>query len=83
MKDAFPSTIELIKSDIAFLVSSVTCERTFSKMKLIKTYIWNSMGDERLSNLSILPIEKEFITDFEKMVDVFATRHENSSVIFM
>jgi len=28
-KQAFPSMIELIKSGIAFPVSSITCERTF------------------------------------------------------
>ncbi|CAF3369991.1 unnamed protein product [Rotaria sp. Silwood2] len=83
MKDAFPSTIELIKSGITFPVSSVTCERTFSKMKLIKTYARNSMGDERLSDLSILAIEKGFIVDFEKVVDVFATKHKNSRIILM
>jgi hypothetical protein len=64
MKDAFPSTIELIKSGITFPFSSVTCERTFSKMKLIKTYARNSMGDERLSDLSILAIEKEIYYGF-------------------
>ena len=83
MKEAFPSMIELIKSGITFPVSSVTCERTFSKMKAIKTYARNSMGDERLSDLGILAIEKEFIIDFERVVDVFATQHKNSRIILM
>jgi hypothetical protein len=52
-------------------------------MKLIKTYARNSMGNERLSDLSILAIEKEFIMDFEKVVDVFATKHKNSRIILM
>jgi hypothetical protein len=62
--------------------SSVTCERTLSKMKLIKTFVRNFMADERLRDLSILAIEKDFIIDFEKIVDVFATKQKNSRIIF-
>jgi len=42
---------------VTFPVASIACERWFSKMKLVKNYTHNSMGDERLSDL---PIEKEF-----------------------
>ncbi len=52
-------------------------------MKLIRTDARNSIGDERLSDLSILAIEKEFIMDFEKVVDVLATKHRNSRIILM
>ena len=41
MKHAFPSTMALIKSAATFPVSSVVCERSFSKMKLIKNYARN------------------------------------------
>ncbi|CAF4608958.1 unnamed protein product, partial [Rotaria socialis] len=66
MKQAFPSTVALIKGAVTFPVSSVVCERSFSRMKLIKNYARNSMGDERLSDLSVLAIEREFDIDFEK-----------------
>ncbi len=33
MKKAFPSTIALIKGAVTFPVSSVACERSFSKTK--------------------------------------------------
>jgi hypothetical protein len=83
MKQAFPSTVDLIKGAITFPVSSVTCERSFSKMKLIKTYARNTTGDERLSDLGVLAIEKEFNIDFEKVVDVFAKAHKNSRIILI
>jgi len=35
-------------------VCQVTCERSFSKMKIIKNYLRNSMSDKRLSDLTIL-----------------------------
>ena len=83
MKQAFPSTFALIKGAVTFPVSSVVCERSFSKMKLIKTYARNSMSDERLSDLSILAIEKKFEIDFEKVVDVFAKNHKNSRIMLI
>lgn len=38
-------------------VTVATAERSFSKLKLIKTYLRSSMGQERLSGLAILSIE--------------------------
>jgi hypothetical protein len=83
MKQAFPSTIDLIKGAVTFPVSSVACERSFSKMKLIKTYARNSMNDERLSDLSVLATEKDFEIDFEKVIDVFAANHKNSRILLI
>ncbi len=47
-------------------VSSTTTKWTFSKMKLIQTTACNSMSDGRLSNLSLLAIERDFAVDYEK-----------------
>ena len=38
-------------------VTVATAERSFSKLKLIKNYLRNTMGQERLSGLSLLAIE--------------------------
>lgn len=38
-------------------VTVASGERSFSKLKLIKTYVRSNMGDERLSSLAILSIE--------------------------
>jgi hypothetical protein len=46
-------------------------------MKSTKIDARNSMRDEPLSDPSILAIEKEYIIDFERMVDVFATQNKN------
>ena len=40
-------------------VSVATAERSFSKLKLIKTYLRSVMAQERLSGLAILSIENE------------------------
>ena len=56
---SFPQFHKLL---ILFLTISVTvaaAERSFSKLKLIKTYLRSSMAQSRLSNLAIISIENE------------------------
>jgi hypothetical protein len=50
-------------------------------MNLIKTYARNAMNDDRLSDLTVLAIERSFEIDFEQVIDVFATNHKNSRII--
>lgn len=56
-------------------VTSASAERSFSKLKLVKNYLRSAMGQERLSNLSILAIEYEItqLLDLEKIIDNFAS----------
>lgn len=46
----------LVKAIYGFTIASVEC--LFSKINIIKNYLWNSMGQERLSKISILNIER-------------------------
>lgn len=67
---------------ISLPVTVATAERSFSKLKLIKNYLRNSMGQDRLSNISILNIERNLTNqvDLEKMISTFAdlkTRKKN------
>ena len=59
---------------ISVTVSSV--ERSFSKLKLIKSYLRSTMSQERLSRLSILSIEKEMLAEFEckNLISNFASQ---------
>ena len=47
-------------------MKSVSAERTFSALKRIKTYLRNTMHQERLSNLAIIHIEKEITSKLSK-----------------
>ena len=78
---AFPNTIQMKKAAITMPISQVTCERSFSKMKLIKTYTRNSMNDSRLSDLTVLATEHSFEIDLEKVIDDFANNRKNSRFI--
>ena len=54
-------------------VNNVLDERSFSKLKLIKNYLRNSMTDDRLNNLSILSIESDILCElkFDEIIDKF------------
>ena len=46
-------------------VTVASTEISFSKLKLIKSYLRSTMLQERLSGLAILSIEKEMLAEFE------------------
>lgn len=55
----FPTVFKLIKIYSTLPVSTATVERSFSKMKLVKSRLRNQCGQERLSDLLLLAIEKD------------------------
>ena len=59
---------------LTFCVSVASCERSFSKLCIIKDYLRSTMGQERLSGLAILSIKSEFarIIDFDDIINDFA-----------
>ena len=80
-EQAFSCLLSLLIAALTIPVSSTTTERTFSKMKYIKTAARNSMSDNRLSDISLLAIERDFCIDYEKIIDAFAIQHKNSRII--
>ena len=53
-----------------------TTERSFSKLKLVKTYLRSIMQDDRLSGLAVLSIENAEARklDVSKIIDDFASQ---------
>ena len=56
-------------------VSVASCERSFSKLKLIKSYLRSTMSQVRLTNLAMLSIEHEVAKsiDFDSVISKFAS----------
>jgi len=73
---AFPNLLKCVQIALTIPVTSATCERSFSVMKLIKTYLRNRTEDERLSDLATLFVYKQRARslDRDKIIDTFATR---------
>ena len=81
-KAAFECLFKLLLIAVTLPVTSASCERCFSKMKIIKTFLRNSMNHDRLSSIALLSIERaraESI-NLEDFVDEFDSRHNNRRI---
>ncbi|KAL4097295.1 hypothetical protein QTP88_022094 [Uroleucon formosanum] len=56
------------------VVSTASNERFFSSFKRVKSYLRSSMGNEHLSDLMVIAVEKEYANkiDLDKAVDRFS-----------
>ena len=84
LKAAFPNLLKLLQITLTIAVSTAECERSFSAMKRIKTYIRSTMTNERLSDLAVLSIEKELskTLNLEEVVNIFASSNHRISLTF-
>ena len=75
-KEVFPNLRTALQILLTISVSVASCERSFSKLKLIKTYLRSTMCQERLSNLAILSVEKDAFDsiNFDTIIDQFAEK---------
>ena len=60
-------------------VTSCTAERAFSTLKLLKTYLRNSITDDRLTGLALMYIHPDISIDVETVIDRFAAQTKNRS----
>lgn len=82
-KHAFWESYKLCVISVTIPVSSSACERTFSCLRLIKSYLRSTMLDKRLSNLAVLYIEKVLAKNLnlDLLIERFATRHNHHRLI--
>jgi hypothetical protein len=81
-KAAFHELHQLCKIAVSLPVSTASCERSFSALRQIKTYVRNSMIESRLSAVAVIAIEKEraHLLNVDDILDVFARRHGNRRI---
>jgi len=74
LTDLYPNTAIALRLLTTLPVTVASCERSFSKLKLIKTYQRSTMAQERLVGLSVISIEHEIcrLVDTYELVDQFA-----------
>ena len=61
-RDIFPTLCTAYRLLLTIGFSIASCERSFSKLKLIKTCIRSSMLQERLTSLGLIGIQREFLS---------------------
>ncbi|XP_065662817.1 uncharacterized protein LOC136085439 [Hydra vulgaris] len=75
LTEAYPFIEIALRIFLTLPVTVASCERSFSKLKLLKNYLRSSMGQERLTNLAILSIENPLAKSlcYNEIVDNFAS----------
>lgn len=81
-QDVFYELFRLCKIAVVLPVTSASCERSFSSLRLIKTYLWSTMTERRLSSLAVLSIESKRTKalDLDKFIKRFAEQHGNRRI---
>jgi hypothetical protein len=71
----FPNTHIALRILLTVPITVASGERSFSKLKLIKTYMRSTMLQERLTNLAILSIENDVANelDYNELIADFAS----------
>ena len=57
-------------------ITVASAERSFSKLKIIKSYLRSTMSQDRLNRLAILSIEKDTLANLEykELINNFASQ---------
>ena len=82
-QETVPNLIIAIRIYLTLAVSVASCERSFSKLKLIKTYLRPTMGQNRLTNLAILSIKRKQTEslDFDEVIDQLASTKSRKAFV--
>lgn len=75
MENAIPNVVIAFRIMLTLPVLVASGERSFSKLKIIKTYLRNSMQQKRLNELAIISIESDIANsnNFDDVIEDFAT----------
>ena len=81
---------ELLKAlQILSVIPATSCsaERSFSSLRRLKNHLRSTMGQERLSNLALLHIEREYVNkaiieDMEDIINTFGERNGRQTLFF-
>ncbi len=79
--DFFPNIHTLLCIMGTLPVTSYECERSISMLKLIKTSLRSSKGQDRLNGLAMLYYHRDIEITSEEVVDEFSRRHPRQMVL--
>ena len=75
--EMLPNMTVLLRIFMIMSISMASCERSFSKLKLVKTYLRSNTSDARLSGLALLSIIERELAEklsFHHVIKNFASR---------
>lgn len=68
----FPNIYNIFKILCTFTISVATAERSFSTLRLLKTYLRSTMLEDRLNGLSLLYMHRNIDLDINEIINRFA-----------
>ena len=73
--DSFPNACIVYRILLTIPVTVASAEGSFSKLKLIKSYLRSTMSQERLNGLAILSIENSILMslEYKNLISTFAS----------
>ena len=80
LKLAFPTLLKLLQIALTIAVSTAECERSFSALKRIKTFLRSTMPEQRLTDLALLSIEKQKAQNIS-LDEVIAAADKNRKIV--
>ena len=80
----YPNMSILYHIYLTLPISCAGAERSFSRLKFMKSYLRSTMTEEGLSGLSLLSIKRQFATelDYDKVMDYFAKMKPRRNKLF-
>ena len=79
----YPNIHAILKVLLTMPVSTASAERSFSVLKRLKTYLRNTMGDDRMSSLALLHIYQDRDINVDNVLQAFdASGHRRISMLF-
>ncbi|GKB66542.1 zinc finger MYM-type protein 1-like protein [Tanacetum coccineum] len=82
--DCYPNAIIAYRVLLTISVTVASAERSFSKLKLIKSYLRSSMSQERLNGLTLIAIENDILESvyYEDLINSFASKNARRIALF-
>nr|XP_054598746.1 zinc finger MYM-type protein 1-like [Nothobranchius furzeri] len=86
LQSTFTETVTLLKILVTTPMTTAESERCFSTLKRIKTFLRNTMSQDRLNALAMLSMEKKLVTnipDFnKKLIESFANQDRRAKFLY-
>ena len=83
LRVAFPNLVKVLQIILTIAITSASCERTFSSLKRIKTWLRTTMSEDRLVDLATLSIERDMSAklSLDQVVTDFSNKENNRRII--
>ncbi|KAK1423943.1 hypothetical protein QVD17_19254 [Tagetes erecta] len=80
----FPNALIAYRVLLTLPVTVASTERSFSKLKLLKSYLRSTMSQERLNGLAMIAIENDILEgmNYQDLIENFASKNAKRAVRF-